>query len=193
MLPYSPLEKHIKGRYPHTMIKFHSRKLFAASVVVSLSFTAVSAFAANSDPRALGVFKDWQAYTWTESGKKICYMLSRPNKSLPQNVKRGDIYMMITYRPKSKSKEEVSHITGYTYKNKSTVELAVGDRKFNLATDGDVAWVPEGESDTKLINAMRGGSKMIVKGTSSRGTKTTDSYSLQGFTAAHKQIRKSCS
>lgn len=175
------------------MIKINSRKLFATSVAAFFCFAAVNAFAANSDPRALGVFKDWQAYTWSESGKKVCYMLSRPNKSLPQNVKRGDIYIMVTYRPKSKSKEEVSHITGYTYKDKSTVEIAVGKRKFKLATDGDVAWVPEGESDSKLITAMRGGSKMIVKGTSSRGTKTTDSYSLQGFTAAHKQIRKSCS
>ncbi len=101
--------------------------------------------------------------------------------------------MMVTYRPKSRSKEEVSHITGYTYKNKSVVDVTIDKRKFKLATDNDVAWVPEGESDAKLIKAMRGGSRMIVKGTSSRGTLTTDTYSLQGFTAAHKQIRKSCS
>ncbi len=174
------------------MIKFEWRNLFAATMAASLCFTAAEAVSASADPRALGIFKDWQAYTWNESGKKICYMLSRPNKSLPNNVKRGDIYLMVTYRPKSKSKEEVSHITGYTYKDKSTVEVSVGDRKFKLATDSDVAWVPEGESDTKLINSMRKGSKLIVKGISSRGTKTTDSYSLQGFTAAHKQIRKSC-
>lgn len=193
MDPFSPLEKTSKGRYLLTMIKFFPRYMLAAFVAVFLCNGATNSVAASSDPRTLGIFKDWQAYTWSESGKKVCYMLSRPNKSLPQNVKRGDIYLMVTYRPKSNSKEEVSHITGYTYKDKSTVELSVGDRKFKLATDTDVAWVPEGESDIKLINAMRRGSKLIVKGISSRGTKTTDSYSLQGFTAAHKQIRKSCS
>ena len=193
MIPFSPLEKPSKGRYSLPMIKFEWRILSAVAGAAALCFTAVEASAASPDPRALGIFKDWQAYTWEESGKKVCYMLSRPNKSLPQNVKRGDIYLMVTYRPKSKSSEEVSHITGYTYKDKSTVEISVGERKFKLATDSDVAWVPDGESDTKLINAMRKGSKMIVKGTSTRGTKTTDSYSLQGFTAAHKQIRKSCS
>jgi hypothetical protein len=33
---------------------------------------------------------------------------------------------------------------------------------------------------------------MVVKGTSSRGTKTTDSYSLLGFTKAHKAIDTAC-
>jgi len=188
----TPLEKNKKGRYSFPMIISLKRMLAVGAALASL-FLSSQAIAANSDPRALGTFKDWQAYTWLENGSKVCYMLSRPNKSLPQNVKRGDIYLMVTYRPKSRSKEEVSHVTGYTYKNKSTVDIVVGKRKFKLATDGDVAWVPEGDSDTKLISAMRRGSKLIVKGRSSRGTLTTDSYSLQGFTAAHKQIRKSCS
>ena len=175
------------------MIKFSLRSLFPVAVALTMGTGVPTALAANGDPRALGTFKDWQAYTWLENGSKICYMLSRPNKSLPQNVKRGDIYLMVTYRPKSRSKEEVSHVTGYTYKDKSTVDITIGNRKFKLATDADVAWVPEGESDAKLINAMRSGSKLVIKGRSSRGTLTTDSYSLQGFTAAHKQIRKSCS
>ncbi|MFT6557830.1 MAG: invasion protein IalB [Sneathiella sp.] len=187
------LEKTDKGPYPDVMIKLNLHILSPLAAFLVISLTTLSAQAQSTDPRALGTFKDWQAYTWLEGGKKVCYMLSRPNKSLPQNVKRGDIYLMVTYRPKSRSKEEVSHVTGYTYKNRSTVELAIGNRKFKLATDADVAWVPEGESDAKLISAMRRGAKVIVKGRSSRGTLTTDSYSLQGFTAAHKQIRKSCS
>jgi len=163
------------------------------AVFVSTSVPTLPAFAASDTPRPIGTFKDWNAYSWVEGGQKICYILSRPTRSLPKSVKRGDIYLMVTYRPKSRSKEEVSHVTGYTYKNKSTVEISIGKRKFKLATDNDVAWVAENGSDAKLIKAMRGGSKLILKGISSRGTKTTDSYSLQGFTAAHKQIRKSCS
>ncbi len=88
--------------------------------------------------------------------------------------------------------EEVSHVAGYPYKDQSTVDALIGNRKFVLATNSEVAWVPEGSSDEKLISAMRGGSKMIVKGTSSRNTLTVDTYSLQGFTAAYQQIRKSC-
>jgi Invasion associated locus B (IalB) protein len=167
-------------------------KIGATLMVAYITSTASVAHAAKGDPRSLGTFKDWNAYTWVEAGQKICYALSRPAKSLPTNVTRGDIYLMVTYRPKSRIKEEVSHVTGYTYKNKSVVEVRIDKRKFKLATDGDAAWLPNSETDPKLINAMRRGSKLQVKGVSSRGTKTTDTYSLQGFTAAHKQIRKSC-
>ncbi|MBE7636427.1 hypothetical protein GUA87_06185 [Sneathiella sp. P13V-1] len=165
---------------------------FAACLTSGLLLTAATADAAKGDPRALGVFKDWSAYTWVENGQKICYMLSRPTKSLPKNVRRGDIYMMITYRPKARLKEEVSHVTGYPYKNKSVVDVTIDKQKFKMATDGDAAWLPGTDMDAKMVNAMRRGSKMSVDGISSRGTKTTDTYSLQGFTAAHKQIRKSC-
>ena len=165
--------------------------VFCVSIISALSLST-AAVAQSKEPQTLGTFKDWQAYSWVENGKKICYILSRPTKSTPKGVNRDDIYLMVTYRPKSGSKEEVSHITGYTYMDRSTVNMLIGNRKFILATNGDVAWVPEGESDAKLISAMRGGSKLVVKGKSTRGTLTTDSYSLQGFTAAHKQIRKSC-
>jgi len=183
------LESSVDKRYSGAM----KNLLLSICICVLASLPIITVAEAQSkEPITLGTFKDWQAYSWVENGQKICYMLSRPTKSAPKGVNRDDIYLMVTYRPKSGSKEEVSHITGYTYKDRSTVNMLVGNRKFVLATNGDVAWVPEGESDAKLISAMRGGSKLVVKGTSKRGTLTTDSYSLQGFTAAHKQIRKSC-
>ncbi|MEH6545254.1 MAG: invasion associated locus B family protein [Sneathiella sp.] len=166
--------------------------LILSALLLYVFVSSSGALAQEKGPKPLGTFKDWQAYSWVENGKKLCYMLSRPNKSTPKGVSRDDIYLMVTYRPSSSSKEEVSHITGYSYMEKSTVDILVGNRKFVLATNNDVAWVPEGESDAKLVSAMRGGSKLVVKGKSTRGTLTTDSYSLQGFTAAHKQIRKSC-
>ncbi|GLQ07948.1 invasion associated locus B family protein [Sneathiella chinensis] len=175
------------------MVKSLFKNILSPLAGIGLIVSASVAVANEADPRSIGIFKDWQAYTWLENGEKVCYMLSRPTKSLPKNANRGDIYLMITHRPKSKSKEEISHVTGYPYKDQSTVKFTVGNQNFILATDEDVAWVPDGESDAKLINAFRNGSKLTVTGTSSRGTVTTDSYSLQGFTAAHKQIRKSCS
>ena len=43
-----------------------------------------------------------------------------------------------------------------------------------------------------MVNAMAKGSKMVVKGTSSRGTPTTDTYSLMGFMAARRAITQAC-
>jgi Invasion associated locus B (IalB) protein len=39
---------------------------------------------------------------------------------------------------------------------------------------------------------LKAGKQMIVRGTSSRGTETTDTYSLSGFTAALAAIDKAC-
>ena len=43
-----------------------------------------------------------------------------------------------------------------------------------------------------IVKAMIQGARMIIKGTSSSGTQTTDTYSLKGFTAAYKAINKAC-
>jgi len=39
---------------------------------------------------------------------------------------------------------------------------------------------------------MRAGGELVVKGVSTRGTLTTDTYSLKGFTAAWKAINTAC-
>ena len=40
---------------------------------------------------------------------------------------------------------------------------------------------------------MRQGKKMVVVGASWRGTETTDTYSLFGFTRAYKKLLDACS
>ena len=57
---------------------------------------------------------------------------------------------------------------------------------------GRVAWTISEEEDARLIKFMKLGNEMIVRGISSRGTKTIDTYSLKGFSAAFTAIRKVC-
>ena len=72
------------------------------------------------------------------------------------------------------------------------MELKIGDVKKKLFTQDDAAWAADKETDQELVQAMIRGHSMVVKGTSSRGTATTDSYSLLGFTKAHKAINTAC-
>ncbi|MFO1120388.1 MAG: invasion associated locus B family protein [Rhodospirillales bacterium] len=46
--------------------------------------------------------------------------------------------------------------------------------------------------DRAIVAAMKAGKAMIVRGTSARGTLTTDTYSLSGFSAALAAIDKAC-
>ena len=46
--------------------------------------------------------------------------------------------------------------------------------------------------ERKLIESMRKGSDLSVKGVSARGTETTDKYSLKGLGAALSHVETSC-
>jgi hypothetical protein len=68
----------------------------------------------------------------------------------------------------------------------------VGDVSVALATRASTAWLDEDDAARRLIQAMRRGRELEVRGTSSRGTDTVDRYSLHGFSAAHDAIDKAC-
>jgi hypothetical protein len=140
----------------------------------------------------LGVFKDWTAYKTSQAGQIVCYMASEPKKDKGNYTKRGRIYAIVSHRPSAESTNVVSIHAGYKYKEGSTVNVAIGKKTFTLFTHGDTAWTSTTEDDKALVNAIRSGSKMRVTGTSWRGTKTDDIYSLNGATAAHGEISKAC-
>ncbi len=157
---------------------------------LTLAVGASAALAAGS--KALGTFGPWTAYVLAESSGKMCYVHSEPEKSKGKYNKRDETYIQVTHRPAAKAKNEVGVTAGYTYKPESDVEIDIDGRTFALFTDKDTAWAREKRDETALVNAMKAGRAMIVRGTSSRGTLTTDTYSLKGFTAAYAAIGKAC-
>lgn len=141
--------------------------------------------------KVIDTFGDWTAFVEGAKSKRVCYMAGVPKKEEGKYASRGDTFATITHRKAGKSRNVVSIRAGYTYKKDSEVIATIGDKTFTLYTDGGDAWA-ENKVDRALVKAMRSGARMIVKGTSSRGTKTTDTYSLYGFTLAHKAIVKAC-
>ena len=140
----------------------------------------------------LGKHGDWEAFTDKESGKAVCYMASEPLKMHGNYAKRGASYAMVTHRPAEKSRNVISIRAGYSHKAGSEVEVAVGKDSFKLFTKDGWAYAPDADADNALVKAMIRGSSMVVTGFSERGTKTTDTYSLKGFTAAYGAISKAC-
>ncbi len=134
----------------------------------------------------------WGAFEMEEGGATTCYMAAQPTKSLPANAKRGEIWILVTHRPAKKVTNEVSVYTGYPYKKDSKVSVRIDGKAHTLFTHEETAWARTPDEDSRLVRAMRRGNRMIVKGTSSRGTVTTDTYSLRGFTKAHRAIGKAC-
>ena len=169
-------------------------RIFGAATITALMAVAVTAgsFQAQAKPNFLGQHKAWAAYS-NGSGKKLtCFVVSQPTTSLPKNVNRDPVFFMITHWPREKTYHQISIITGYPYKAESVTRASIGPDKFNFYTKGDGAWIEHHSTEIRMVRAMKKGKDMIVTGMSSRGTKTTDTYSLAGITAALKQLQDEC-
>lgn len=167
------------------------RRLSIASILTSVILLGAAVPAQAAD-KVLGLYGDWGAQTFSEGKNTGCSMWSQPTKDVGKYSQRGAIYAYITHRPWDKRLNEVSISAGYDYKKDSTVQVRIGGQKFTLFTDGETAWSRSPKDDKSLVDAMRRGNSMIVSGVSGRGTQTTDTYSLTGFTKAYEAINKAC-
>ena len=61
-------------------------------------------------------------------------------------------------------------IIGYPFKANSDATAEIGPTKFAMYTQNDGAWIKNVADETRMIDAMRKGSELTVKGTSGRGT-----------------------
>ncbi len=165
--------------------------LSATVAAITVSFF-MAPVAHASGTKRIGTFGAWEAYEFVENGNKVCYMASEPEDAKGDYNKRGEVFAMVTHRPAEGTKDVFSYVTGYTYKSGSDVTVKVNGRSFGLFTQDDTAWAPDAATDGQIVEAIRKGSKMVVKGTSSRGTLTTDTFSLKGSGAAHDAITKAC-
>ncbi len=135
---------------------------------------------------------DWSVFADKPSKGTSCYMGSEPTKETGQYKKRGDAYVLVSHNHKDKTYNVVSFTQGYNLKKDTDLEVTIGNHNFQLFVDGETAWARDAQTDNALVQAMRGGAVMTVSGVSGRGTKTIDTYSLKGITAAHKAINKIC-
>jgi Invasion associated locus B (IalB) protein len=141
---------------------------------------------------ALGRFKDWDAYKTTVNGQVACFAVSKPKDMLPKGVNRDPVFFIITNWPGRNVTGEPSIQTGYPYRPGSNAAVTVGGRSYDFFTKDDGAWLASPDDEKKLIDDMRKGTTMVVKGTSSRGTTTTDRYSLSGSSAALDKVAEAC-
>lgn len=144
-------------------------------------------------PQRLAGFGDWEVFSLAAAQSKMCYAASRPRTVAPEGARRGNVYMLVTHKPAENVRHEVSIYVGYPLAEGSSVEARIdGGATYVLFTHGRSAWAPDAPTDKAISAAMAAGSTLTVKGTSARGTETTDTYSLKGFTAALAKMEGAC-
>jgi len=155
---------------------------------------APAAAAGDAQPTLLGQYGDWGAYAASPGGNKVCFALAKPKttKTEPEGRKRDPSYVFVSIRPAEKVKNEVSVIIGYPFKTNSDATAEIGTAKFAMYTQNDGAWIKNVAEEARMVDAMRKGADLTVKGTSGRGTQSTDQYSLKGLAQALDKIEQEC-
>lgn len=155
---------------------------------------AAPAVAGNAEPSLIGQFGTWGAYTATPNGKKVCFALAKPSssKTNPPNRPRDPSYAFISTRPGEKVSNEVSIMIGYAVKPGSEGSVEVGGSRFAMYSQGDGLWIKNAAEEDRLVDALRKGADAVVKGTSAKGTETTDTFPLKGLAQALDKLAQEC-
>lgn len=169
-----------------------------AAVLATCPFAAAqprqAQAAAAGQPTLLGQYGEWGAYTGNSGGHKVCFALAKPSsaETKPPNRPRDPAFLFISSRPAENVRNEVSVVIGYTFKPNSDATVEVGTAKFAMQTLNDGAWIKNAAEEARLIDAMRKASDVVVRGTSAKGTETTDRYGLKGLAQAIDRVAQEC-
>ena len=163
------------------------------SVLLILFTFLFSSNALSDQPKSIGKYKSWEAFTYNGSNGKICFAQTIPLDRAPKNLKRDPSRLFVTFRPAEKIKNEISVTNGYEFKIKTPVTAKSGKKKYDLFSKGRFAWVAENKDESRLISTMKKASRLMIIGNTNKGDQTTDHYSMMGFTKAYNTAKKSCS
>ena len=137
-------------------------------------------------------YGDWGAYTSGKDKTKVCYALSQPKDRLPKGLNRDPAYIFVSNRPGDGTRNEFSVIVGYGLKPGSPSTATVGTANFQMLTKDKSAWLRNAAEEAQLLDAMRKGKDLVIKGMSGKGNETTDRYSLSGLAQALDRAQKEC-
>lgn len=164
-------------------------------LTVALLLANAAAAQEESDNR-VAASTDWSVFV--ESDPSECWAVSAPKETLNTrdgntvDVRRGDIRLIVFYRPSENVNGQVMFTGGYPFAPESTVSVQVGDATLQMFTEGETAWPATAEDDARFVAAMKRGANAVLTARSGRGTQTQDTFSLLGFTAAVDEAANRC-
>ncbi|AMN38889.1 invasion associated locus B family protein [Rhodoplanes sp. Z2-YC6860] len=176
-------------------------------VLMVVAAAAMAPAAAHAQPKPpanptaqatlLGQYGDWGAYTASPGGRKVCFALSKPTaqQDNPPNRRTAAnaVYMFVSTRPDEKVSNEISLlVSGYAFKPNSEATMTIANGGFPMYTQNDGAWVKNAAEEARLVDAMRKAPDAVIKAQTSKGTQTTDTFSLKGISQALDRVSQEC-
>lgn len=171
-------------------------RIASALAAIGLALLTTPALAQEESDNQVAAKTDWSVFE--DKDPRECWAVTTFKESVNTRdgrvvaVKRGDILLMVFYRPGAGLKGQITFTGGYPFAKDSFVNVNVDGTEFQLFTEGEWAWTASEADDAKMITAMKRGRNAVFLARSARGTVTKDTFSLLGFTAAVEEAEKRC-
>jgi hypothetical protein len=176
-----------------------------AAALVTMATAGAALWATDSSAQTVeervGGHRDWSVYEHGSGASRVCWVATTPKSwrarrggaDVTGQVRRGEIFLNVAIRPSQNVANEISFIAGYPLRSNGAVRVTIGGDGFEMFSDGETAWLENAAADNSMVTAMKAGTEARVVGVSARGTETTDTFSLLGFTAALDDAARLCS
>ncbi len=175
-------------------VKAGLRRWVTVAAICGFSWSAFSVMAEKPapEPQSIGVFQDWEALKIDDASEKLCWVSANPIKS-DTAVARETPLFMVSHRPDQKVFNEVSYFAGEELVKENPVVVTVDNQTvFNLSPRDSWAWIKNETEESRAVNVLKHGSKLVVSVKLKSGMKINDEFSLLGFTAAYDAAKKAC-
>ena len=134
----------------------------------------------------------WQAFSSQQGRSKVCYALSKAETRTPANLKDVEGLLFVSSRPGEGVRNEISFVMNFDLKEGVEHQAIIGNERFALVAKGQNMWLKNPAEEPRMLDALRRGSGLEVKGTSKRGNPTSDKYSLAGISQIVKRAEDAC-
>ncbi|WP_248306700.1 hypothetical protein [Bosea sp. AAP35] len=134
----------------------------------------------------------WQAFSSQQGRTKVCYALSKAESRLPANLKDVEGLLFVATRPTEGVRNEISFVMNFDLKEDVEHQAIIGSERYALVAKGQNMWLKNPAEEPRMLDSLRKGAALEIKGTSRRGNPTTDKYSLSGMSQVVKRAEDAC-
>lgn len=134
----------------------------------------------------------WQAFSSQQGRAKVCYALSKAESRSPANLRDVEGLLFVATRPGEGVRNEISFVMNFDLKEDVEHQAVIGSERFALVAKGKNMWLKNPAEEPRMLDSLRRGADLEVKGTSRRGNPTSDKYSLAGMTQTVKRAEDAC-
>ena len=136
----------------------------------------------------IGVFGNWAAISDTRARR--CYAIAEPDRGPDNRSSRP--FVSVGAWPDQRVRGQLNIRLRRAKLRGAPVVLSVGEIRFALIAGGSDAWAPNARTDTRIIEAIRQGTRLTVSTRTRDGAPMVDSYDLSGAATAIDAAMLAC-